>query len=176
MRTAAHGYQGMRSAAGECRGMDAKQGDGKMMIATLLDGRVNRQKRKETDIEKMFRGAELLIDHVCRRNNRYRVYVHKNQAIGLYRITVTDRNDVIGQREGFEGRCVRELYTYQPTTNASKLSSIMGHVSPPEYCASLAMSWNCAEPGGPIALDATINNRMAHAPNQPPLAQVGSAS
>lgn len=136
-------------------------------FAAMLDGRNRLRRKKQVELAATFAGADMVRDQVCR-HRRYRIKVEKNE-IGLYRATLTDRHQRVGEKPGFEGICVRELYTFQHTRMLARFSTIVSHRNPPGYCCSLVREWNCDDPFGLISLDKGPMYRDGMVPNQPPL-------
>ena len=133
-----------------------------------------RRVKRETDeeMDERFEGADLVSMKTLQRNPRYRLYVHRT-AHGLHRMTLTDRNQTLGQKEGFEGCCVREMYTWRREVMLDQVKHLNEHADPPAYCETLITDFNAADRAGPISLDATPFSRAAFVPNQPPLQAVG---
>lgn len=115
-----------------------------------------------------FKNTKTTIDAVCSGNERYWLTVHEN-GIGLYRMSLADRHQIIGIPPERPGYVVRELYTYQPKRMETEAQEIMTHGNPPAYCVDLITEWNCAKLDGPISLDSKKSVRVAFVPNQPPL-------
>ncbi len=132
------------------------------------DGHRSRPRGSELDIDEKFEDAEVVVDEVLKRHPRYRLYVHRIDT-GLYRMTLTDRDQIIGQKEGFEGVTVREMYTWRRQTMEEHIVLLNDHRNPPAYCTGLVTDWNALDRDGPISLDSTRYSRAAFVPNQPEL-------
>lgn len=105
--------------------------------------------------------VEPMIERACRRQPKFWVVVLKSH-FGLYRITLTNREHLIGS-------VVRALYTYQEKRMWDLVDRLIVHSDPAGYCASFIKPWNCESKEGAISLDSEPGIRIARVPNQPPL-------